>query len=128
MVLVMTRTYPIDHHVVLLREVEPDLYEQREEHWLRLRETSGSPDDLDPRPARELVSSVSTGRRFKRVRQVTWAALEVDPSLGTKKQGEMFSFFAPDFSEHFFVQVVGEPVDVEQVGVGFSQTHIPVTC
>jgi hypothetical protein len=108
------RTYPIEYRVSMLRPIpeDPQVYERREEIWLRLAEMQ--PDGNVPK---KLVEARSTGQRFKLTRRVSPEAVED----GAEKinTGEFSSISPSDFMFEIFEQVAGEPVaDWKDVLVG----------
>jgi len=100
--------FPKHRQITLLRRVadEADLFEQRHEEWKCFAEM--------PPPPHKCMSSVPTGRVFKRTRKVP---VEVPFEM---REGEILALLEPSLTEiHVFAQVAGDPICG---GVLFSET------
>jgi hypothetical protein len=103
----MERKYPIDRKMRILRKREDGLYEQRDEHWQQLAESS--PFSCP----KKLVFSVPTGRVFRLMgRSNTDIEGSPPPEWGT-----VLSIFDPDtFEAVCFSLVEGGNEDLTVVG------------
>jgi len=110
----ITRTYPIERKLVILRPISQHCFEEREEVWLQLSEM-----DSKGNTEKSLVSSKPTGRIFKRTRKV---ASESNP-IPTEK--EVFSYLDPeDWCLEFYEQLAGPALDRSTLPIGRAKQPI----
>jgi len=118
------REYPIEHKLTILRQCffDPELYEQRDEVWLRLAEM-----DSDGNVPKQLVSSEPTGRRFKVTRKVTPEAIDDAPDLFGPKPHEVLQVLDPSFAiVTMLEQVEGDAEDLSCIGLAKSLQELGV--